>query len=98
MFIRDKSTAQKVKGGDNKSTKNTKKTISEKSSDELKLQSRSLLKESYKPTLPSTYVKEKRTSLLKPGPIRIKLLAQLPNVSKIGDFMVIKAIPFDTEE
>ena len=89
MFIHDKSTVQKSKKGDNKRRNNTKNPIFERSSDELKLQSRSILKKSYEHTLPSTYVKEKRTSWLKPGPIRIKALEQLPNVSKIADFTVI---------
>jgi len=90
IFLKDKLITYQVK--------NTKNTISQRRSDELKLKSQSLLKKSYKPTLPSTYVKEKRTSLLKPSPIRIKVSAQLSNVSKVGDYIVIKPIPYDLEE
>jgi len=59
MLIHDKLTSQKGKKGDKKRTNNTKKMIFESSTNELKQQSRSLLKKSYQPTWPSTYIKEK---------------------------------------
>ena len=92
MFIADKVAAHKSRKGDSIKTNNTKTNVLERSSDNLKHQTKKLLKKSYKPILPSTYVKGKIHQSLKPDPISINGMDQTADESTIGEFKIIKAI------